>query len=88
MRVIGFVASLMVLSVGSWAHFHYGEIVKELKNNHGLPAEDAYDPPDSVWGYFDFVWESFESDLDSSIHGSQSARSSGVQANPHLVCEE
>lgn len=95
MRVIGLVAALMVLFVGSWAHFYYGTIVEELKRNHGLPEEDAYGPFDSVWGYFDSAWESIDSDSSFSTNvpppnGVQSSgvQSSGVQANPHLVMEE
>lgn len=88
MRVIGLVVAMMLLCVGSWAHFHYYAIVEELKQNHGLPADDATDPFDSVWGYFDFVWESDDSDSDSSVYSPRSAVSPGVQANPHLVSEE
>lgn len=85
MKVVGMVATLMVLCVGSWAHFHYAAIVEELKNSHGLPAEDAYGPFDSVWGYFDSAWESFDAYSNSSKDCPRPDLSSGVEANPHLV---
>ena len=92
-RVIGLVATLMMLAVGSWAHFSYYAIVDELHNNNGLPTPDSYGPVDSVWGCFDPVWESFgmgppDCSADSSTCCPRPAMTSGVQQNPHSLGEE
>lgn len=89
MKAIGLVAALMVLCVGSWAHFYYYEIIEELKNNHGLPVDtETYGPFDSVWGHFDFAWESSSSDSDFRTYNPRPTVSTGVHSNPHLASGE